>query len=68
MNERQINCSCGASWLYWENLKDRTILNNSRFEISEACIYICPKCGKSIITIIVFDKKLNVISYPYGKE
>lgn len=63
MNKRQINCTCGASWLIWENISDIIDIDYSTFEQNELTIYVCPKCGKEIQTTIKFVKHIKEIKY-----
>lgn len=63
MNENQIHCSCGASWLIWENVDDIIDVDNGDFDIVEFRIYICPKCMQSIEASIYFSKTIKKIKY-----
>ena len=63
MNERQINCSCGASWLIWENISEIVNVDNYDFKVIELRVYKCPKCGKEIPVTIGFRKEIKKIKY-----
>lgn len=63
MNERQINCSCGASWLIWEYISEIISIENYDFNISEFRVYKCPKCGKEVPVTISFKKEIEKIKY-----
>lgn len=63
MNENQIHCHCGASWLIWENWDDTIDINNSDFEMSEFRLYTCHKCGRNIEATIYFNKSIKKIEY-----
>lgn len=63
MNEYQINCTCGASWLIWENISDQISIDNNTFQINELTVYTCPKCGRKIEATIGFVKHIKEIIY-----